>query len=72
MIFSTTQVNYICCNYQHVNFVCYLFSRWTLTWVVGLFIDRVRLMISVVCNDVAADVAYDDVIAEGGDGDIIR
>lgn len=29
-------------------------------------------MISVVCNDVAADVAYDDVIAEGGDGDIIR
>lgn len=55
-----------------MNFVCYLFSRWTLTWVVGLFIDRVRLMICVVCNDVAADVAYDDVVAEGGDGDIIR
>lgn len=53
-----------------MNFVCYLFSRWTLTWVVGLFIDRVRLMISVVCNDVSADVAYDDVIAEGGDGDV--
>lgn len=70
MIFSTAQVNNVCCNYKHVNFVCYLFNRWTLTWDVGLFIDSVHFMISVVWNDVAADVAYDDVIAEGGDGDI--
>jgi len=50
--------------------LCYLFNSWTLTWIVGLFIDRVHFKISVVCNDVTADVAYDYVIAEGGDGDI--
>lgn len=50
--------------------LCYLFNSWTLTWIAGLFINRVHFKISVVCNDVTADVAYDDVIAEVGDGDI--
>lgn len=50
--------------------LCYLFNGWTLTRVVGLFTDRVHFMIGVVCDDVTADVVYDDVIAKGGDGDI--
>lgn len=53
-----------------MNSVCYLFNSWTLTWVAGLFIDRVYLTIAVVCDDVTADVVYDSVIAKGGDGDI--
>ncbi len=55
---------------MHMNSVCYLFNGWTLTRVVGLFIDRVHIMIGVVCDDVTADVVYDNVIAKGGDGDI--
>ncbi len=55
---------------MHMNSVCYLFNGWTLTRVVGLFIDRVHFMIGIVCDDVTADVVYDNVIAKGGDGDI--